>query len=297
VEPLDTRCAFALLRRAVFLYVFFIIVTCQGVFALLLVPGLDCDPRYAVWAIAAVIPLGLTAGALALEWRRHPFVPLPHQVLTAALLFGFWAATYFGIGAVIRPERVLRLSFAIDRLIPFEPRFVFLYVCVYPLFLLPLLRARDAAALHRLVLGYLLILAVSDVVYLLTPVAFDRPPVPSAPPTLAEWTLATVYRQDPPWNCLPSTHCAVALFAALSLREASRPLGLWAFLTAGSIGVSTTLTKQHYVIDVAAGFVLALAVYGALQWAWRALRIETWLAEARAAYGNLQSRARPHLWP
>jgi len=78
-----------------------------------------------------------------------------------------------------------------------------------------------------------------------------------------------VQGSDPPWNCLPSTHCAVAMLAALAILESDRRLGVWAVATAVGIGVSTMYTKQHYLVDVLAGFTLAGLTWWALWWIWR----------------------------
>ena len=48
-----------------------------------------------------------------------------------------------------------------------------------------------------------------------------------------------------------------SLYAAIGLRFASRRVFAWGIVTASAICVSTILTKQHYVIDVAAGAALA----------------------------------------
>jgi membrane-associated phospholipid phosphatase len=265
---IDRRQALALLRRALFYYLFFTTLTTQAVFLLLLIPGVDFDPRYAVWWVPAGVPIPLTLWRVFVERRRQVASVEPWYVwlVPALLMFGFWAGSYFGIGAVTPAERALRLSFEVDRAIPLWPEFVFLYIVVYPLFLLPFFRAARAATISRVVIGYLTILTVSYAVFLVMPVTFDRPPLPDRGAYLARWVLAIVHRNDPPWNCLPSTHCAIALLAALALWESDRRVGAWGLLTALGIGVSTTLTKQHYLVDVIAGFTLAAITYLALLW-------------------------------
>ena len=268
VTDIDRRQALALLRRALFYYVFFLIVSTQVLFLLLLIPGVDFDPRYAVWGDTAAVPIALMLWRVVVE--RHREIPNVEPwyvwLVPALLMFGFWAGSYFGIGMLTRADRVMRLSFEVDRAIPVRSEFALLYVVVYPLFLVPFFRATCAATIYRLIIGYLTILTISYAVFLVMPVTFDRPPVPDRGAYLARWVLGIVHRTDPPWNCLPSTHCAIALLAALALWESNHRIGAWGLLTALGIGVSTTLTKQHYIIDVVAGFALAAITYRALLW-------------------------------
>ena len=57
--------------------------------------------------------------------------------------------------------------------------------------------------------------------------------------------------------CKRSAHCSVAVYAAIGLRFASRRLFVWGVCTAIAICLSTIFTKQHYLVDVAAGAALA----------------------------------------
>jgi len=260
---LDVRRVLALLRRALFFYVFFAVLNLQIVFLLLLIPAVDMDGARAAWANAGAIPTLLTVAALLLE-RRKPVEPLDpwHKGwLLGFVMFAFWALSYLGIGALVRPERVTRFAFEIDRAIPFHPVWVFLYVCVYPMYLLPFLVESTPAVYRRLAVGYAIVLSISYMVFLTMPVAFDRPDTSITAKQYALWVLGKVHGLDPPWNCFPSTHCAVALMSGLMLYEMHKPLGIWGLATATSIALSTTFTKQHYVIDVVAGCALAAVTY------------------------------------
>ncbi|MDQ3171123.1 MAG: phosphatase PAP2 family protein [Acidobacteriota bacterium] len=60
-----------------------------------------------------------------------------------------------------------------------------------------------------------------------------------------------------PYNCFPSLHVAHSFVSALSGYRVHRGLGVAALAGALLVGVSTLFTKQHYVLDVAAGVLLA----------------------------------------
>jgi hypothetical protein len=275
----DIQRAIPLLVRALFYYVFFCVVNVQVLFLVMRIPGVDFDGSKAVWANAGVIPVALMLWRLWAE-RKRPLPPLEPWYrgwVLGLAMFAFWSLSYLLIGALVRPERVTQLGFEIDRAIPFDPGWVFIYLCVYPMYLLPFLHDAPAGTHRRLALGYVLVLIVAYAVFLAVPVGFARTEIPAGAKQYAVWALGKVHVLDRPWNCLPSTHCAVSLLAGLAFWEMGGTIRWWGVLTALSIAVSTTLTKQHYVIDVGAGYALAAAVYWLLRRASVAEQPAGWL--------------------
>ena len=61
--------------------------------------------------------------------------------------------------------------------------------------------------------------------------------------------------------CSPTWHVAHSFVSALSCWRVHRGVAVAAVLCASLVGVSTLFTKQHYVLDVMAGIVLALIAY------------------------------------
>jgi membrane-associated phospholipid phosphatase len=263
----DIQRAIPLFVRALFYYVFFCVVNVQVLFLVMRLPGVDFDGSRAVWANCGVIPGLLTLWRLWVE-RAHPpapFVPWYRGWVLGLGMFAFWSLSYLAIGALVQPERVTQLAFEVDRSIPFDPGWVFIYVCVYPLYILPFLHDAPAGTHRRLAAGYVLVLLVAYIAFLSVPIGFARPGMPEGAKSYAVWALGKVHGLDRPWNCLPSTHCAVSLLAGLAFWEMGRNIGIWGMVTAISIAVSTTLTKQHYIVDVAAGYALALSIYWLLR--------------------------------
>ena len=70
-----------------------------------------------------------------------------------------------------------------------------------------------------------------------------------------------LYDADPPYNCFPSIHVAHAFVSALTCYRVHRELGIAATLGASLVAVSTLYAKQHYILDVIAGILLASAAY------------------------------------
>ncbi|NOZ00685.1 MAG: phosphatase PAP2 family protein [Deltaproteobacteria bacterium] len=263
-------------RRFLFYYIFFLIVVQQVVFVLVGLLGLDLtfDPVLRVWVFVCFVPVPLAAWRVAVERRVLAEAAWKNWIpwaLTGVVMFGLWSGSYFAVGLLTDPANARLLPpewERFDRFVPFDPSFVFLYICVYPFFLLPFLRMSSNGPLLRLVIGLVIMLAISYAFFLTMPVTYPRPSLPDGP-EFPVWVMQIVHGRDPPWNCLPSTHCAVALLAALTMYESSRKLGIWALMTAFLIALSTIFTKQHYIVDAIAGFALAGLTYWLLLWIWR----------------------------
>jgi len=257
------------IRRFIFYYVAALMLTCQGLF-LLLELGFDFDPRFMVWLVPAPIPIGLAVAALLIEGpepaRQEPRA-WTSWALAGLAMFGLWAGSYFVVGKVTDPSRVRFLPAILEAHIPLRPSFTLLYITLYPIFGLPFFVVRERPMFQRLVAGYLLMFVACSIAFLAIPIAFDRPPLPPPPHDFGTWVLSIVRGTDPAWNCMPSEHCTAAMIAALATWEACRKAGAFALLGALLIGVSTLFTKQHYVVDVLAGYGLAFAIHWALRWA------------------------------
>lgn len=140
----------------------------------------------------------------------------------------------------------------IDRLVPFVPGAMPLYLSYFLFVPLVLFTLRDEAAFRRTFRATLLAGAATFAIFLVWPTVLVRPEA-------GGFLYDLVRTLDTGANCCPSQHVTIACIAAWGLRDGrSRwaPLGaLWA----AAICVSTLLVKQHYAVDVAAGALLAAA--------------------------------------
>jgi len=98
--------------------------------------------------------------------------------------------------------------------------------------------------------------AVSVPVWLVWPVTVPRFPV--ADSGFWVFTLNLMRATDPPINCLPSMHVAVAMFAALLVRQVDRAVGGMLLAMIPLIWYATMALDQHWFVDGLAGMMLAL---------------------------------------
>ena len=181
--------------------------------------------------------------------------------LRTYLYWSFWVGVaFFGVYPTmnwltsLRP-RPWHLYVPAELAIPFFPQFVWAYLSMNLLFLVPLFvlpAARMPALGKQLIAGSLIAAAV----FLIVPaeLGFARQ-LPGRAPYDA--IFAGVFSVDRPYNLVPSLHVIFSAAIALACADVVRPawrVALLAWLAV--IVASTLLVHQHHLIDVGA----ALAV-------------------------------------
>jgi hypothetical protein len=158
----------------------------------------------------------------------------------------------------------------LDALVPFDPGWAaaYLSVCLLvPLF--PLL-ARHREEVWRFGRGIGWLCLPCFVCFLLAPMPGPRP-APAPADGLYGWLIGV----DATWNSFPSLHAGLVAFSFLygwrilgaSLSGTGRrALAIVSLAWAGAILYGTLATKQHWVADLPAAFVLAFAAH---RLAWR----------------------------
>lgn len=180
-------------------------------------------------------------------------------IIGGAILFGLWTGGYFLVGHLTLNEPAARLTTELDRSIPFQPIFVWFYMTLYPVFLIPFLSVRDRQFFKLMAYAYTTVMVLCYTIFFVFPVTMDRPALEVV--DFSTWALQKFYNNDPPVNCFPSMHVAMAMLASLTLYEISRRQGIFCLALTLVIGASTVLTKQHYVADVLVAIVIAVLAY------------------------------------
>lgn len=170
---------------------------------------------------------------------------------------------YIFIGVANKGRTHYSPSIALDGWIPLVPAWSIIYGALYLfLILLPVMAIWHEELIRRTVRAYLLIWLTAYAVFLLYPTVAPRPDGEVVPGTgFGAWGLRLLYDMDPPVNCFPSLHVAHSFVGAFAVWRMHARLGSIAIACAAVVGVSTLFTKQHYALDVIAGFVLACIAY------------------------------------
>lgn len=245
--------------RRVALRALIALVACGQLWCVLELLGVPLwPPRLILGLEGAIIVVAMATG---LRAKPEPL----DLARFGAIGFGswfFWGVLYFGAAHVTDPPTARIFDDTILARLPLVPAFTPVYLGVHVFSVVPYCVLPETRVLRRYLLGNLLLVSLSAIAWVTLPVRLDRPPFAADVSGFGAWLLHSVYRFDPTTNCFPSAHCSVAVYAAIALRAAPRPIFLWGIMTAVAICASTIFTKQHYLADVAMGAILAaLAAY------------------------------------
>jgi membrane-associated phospholipid phosphatase len=162
----------------------------------------------------------------------------------------------------------LRLETRLDPWIPFVSQFVFAYLLYYPWLFIPLRVLRTRESFFRGLCAFALMQLFAEAVFILYPSHIERPPVVGT--GLSETLVRWLYALDAGWNLFPSLHVGHSVLVALIYRKYVRSGTLLVWTGTLLICASTVLIKQHFVVDILSGGLLAAACYAA---AWQALPV------------------------
>lgn len=188
-----------------------------------------------------------------------------------SLLFCFGGGTliYSVTQQLVEGRQLYDLTMDFDRMVPFVPAWVFVYVLSFPFWGVSyILAARENSRdfWFRFVFSDLLARAVCAVIFVVFPTTNVRPECG----TEGFWNqaMALIYAVDPPLDLFPSIHCMVSLMCYLGIRKCEA-IPRWyrtgTLVFTCLVFASTQFTKQHYIVDVFGGVILALACFAAGQ--------------------------------
>ena len=187
----------------------------------------------------------------------------PYRVTWPMIALVSLVPLYIFIGVANKGRPHYAPAIWLDDRIPLAPAWSLIYGALYLfLIVLPVLVIWNEDLIRRTVRAYLTIWLTAYAVFLLYPTIAPRPDGDIVPGTgFGAWGLRMLYDMDPPVNCFPSLHVAHSFVGAFAVWRMHRRLGAIAIACAAIVGVSTLFTKQHYVLDVIGGLLLAYVPY------------------------------------
>ncbi|HJU76123.1 MAG TPA: phosphatase PAP2 family protein [Gemmatimonadaceae bacterium] len=199
---------------------------------------------------------------IAIGWRAvvHS-LSRPYKVTIPMVVLVMLVPLYLVIAGMVRGRPVNVPAIALDNAFPLQPTWALIYGSLYAyLIVLPVLVVRQQDHIRRTVWAYLTVWIVAYVVFLMYPTVAPRPTNVEGD-GFGAWGLRALYGADPPYNCFPSIHVAHSFVSALTCYRVHRHVGITAIVCAVLVALSTLYTKQHYVVDVIGGVLLAVAAY------------------------------------
>ena len=172
---------------------------------------------------------------------------------------------YLYIGVFVSGSTSHSPAFSWDGALPLQPAWSVIYGSLFLAVFLPAFVVHQQELIRRTVLAYLFMWLFAFACFLAYPTRAPQHPDVIGNDFFSAG-LRLIYSSDVPYNCLPSLHVAQCVLAALVCYRVHRGVGVAAGAWALLVGLSTLLTKQHYIADVLSGGALAYVAYlGALR--------------------------------
>jgi len=153
------------------------------------------------------------------------------------------------------------LFFAWELNIPFMPEFIWLYLSMYVLFLLPPFFL-PPKVMERLARALIWATCIAGFIFLTFPARLGFPRiVPSDP--LYRPIFEVLFSIDRPYNLVPSLHVvySAAIILAIASRQIGRSICILLFCWLIAIMASTLFIHQHHFLDVLSALALALLMH------------------------------------
>ena len=130
---------------------------------------------------------------------------------------------------------------------------------MYVMSMAPAFAIEDRRLLKRWMITVATMYVVATPIWILYPVEVPREYLP--PVDYYSYLIFLIQSVDPSTNCFPSMHVAVATVAGLVIWRIDKIVGTLLLLSAFPIWYSTVAVGQHWIVDGAAGFILAWCSY------------------------------------
>lgn len=195
--------------------------------------------------------------------KKGPIIP-SYAIfpLCAIMIVNF--VVYFGTDLLAGSWKHYDLTLPIDRAVPVIPGFVLVYLGCYIFWIVNYVIILRLGEVHcaRFTTADIMSRLVCGVFYLALPTTNIRPILSGS----GIWVtlLQGVYAIDAPTRLFPSIHCLVSWFCFIGIRgQKSIPKAyrIFSCLFALLVCASTQFTKQHYIVDVIGGILLAEGTY------------------------------------
>lgn len=171
---------------------------------------------------------------------------------------------YWGCQFITRNKYHYDLTTKFDRSIPFVKEWVVIYLICYVFwaFNYILISREGKEEWFRFAFADMLSRIICGIIFIVLPTTNIRPVITDN--DIFSWIMRFLYYVDAPSNLFPSIHCLASWFCFIGIRK-SKKIPLWykAFscIFAIMVCMSTQFTKQHYLIDIAGGILIAELCY------------------------------------
>jgi PAP2 superfamily protein len=195
----------------------------------------------------------------------HRAVRLVTRAGWAVGLGAIWGVGYFAIGARTRQTSAFNPSIVLDAWIPFIGWAIWPYLLGIVGIALPAALIRKPGVFLRTAAAYGIVISLSFLCFYLLPTNAEnlrQHASTSCLDALTGWAIGMLYAIDPATNLFPSLHVSLGTLSALALAKEYVAYGRLVYLGWALVSASVCAVKQHAILDVLSGTILALAAFG-----------------------------------
>jgi PAP2 superfamily. len=191
-----------------------------------------------------------------------------YRHLLAVLTIALQGLIYLQITPLATQDSV-QVNTSLDDLIPYLSWFVIFYVAWMPLLYIAFiyLGMTNRSLYWRTIIAYNAAVTVSNLIFILFPTSMPRPEISGN--DIFNMLVLFIYNHDQPVNCFPSIHCLTTYLLFISMiRHQLFSVGMRVLFSVffWSIIASTVFIKQHALVDVIGGILLAEMAYRVVEY-------------------------------
>jgi membrane-associated phospholipid phosphatase len=180
------------------------------------------------------------------------------RIFVVALIYLMHTALYNYV-SVHHVNDNFNLLTDLDKLFPFIPGMVYLYVSFYIVIVLSVFFLRTEESFDRIIASIMGTLLFTYPLFYFFPANY---PVPSFEAnTFTTKLLKWCFAADVPNNTFPSLHVSLSFTLAFGIKHYRKKLGMLYLIWAIGIALSTLMIRKHFLIDSFSGIVMATFSY------------------------------------
>jgi len=147
----------------------------------------------------------------------------------------------------------------LDKLFPFVPEMVYLYVSFYIVIVISVFFLRTEESFDRIIASILGTLLFTYPLFYFFPANYPVPLFEAN--TFTTKFLKWCFDSDVPNNTCPSLHVSLSFTMAFGIKHYRKKLGMLYLIWASGIALSTLMIRKHFLIDSFSGIVMATFSY------------------------------------
>jgi len=185
-------------------------------------------------------------------------ISIKERFICTVVMYLFFCIAYLAANRFIDMRSCHNISTPVDEALPFMPYFIYPYSFIYVFSMLPSLVCENRSLYFRTVVGSGLLIIISAAIFVVFPVSIPRSN--DLPAGFTGWVFSQLDWIDNPVCGFPSLHVGLTMLATFCVFRENRILGWFCVVVAMLTVLSTLLTKQHVLWDVAGGAVMAISI-------------------------------------